>query len=153
MREALSGLTVRGRAFVAAGVTAILWAVLLGQDALTRVGVLVLALPLVTAYVLGRSRYRLALVRTLSPQIVAAGQPARLNLTLTNEGKTPSGALLLRAAGREAGPPAEELRTVPVEPVDAAVLVLVARVARHLRDGVAREDLQVAGRLAARTPC
>ena len=43
----------------------------------------------------GRSRYRLALVRTLSPQIVVAGQPARLNLTLTNEGKTPSGALLL----------------------------------------------------------
>jgi uncharacterized protein (DUF58 family) len=95
VREALSGLTVRGRAFVAAGITAIVCAVLLGQDALTRVGVLVLALPLVTAYVLGRSRYRLALVRTLSPQIVAAGQPARLNLTLTNEGKTPSGALLL----------------------------------------------------------
>jgi uncharacterized protein (DUF58 family) len=95
VREALSGLTVRGRAFLAAGITAIVCAVFLGQDALTRVGVLVLALPLVTAYVLGRSRYRLALVRTLSPQIVAAGQPARLNLTLTNEGKTPSGALLL----------------------------------------------------------
>ena len=95
MREALSGLTVRGRAFLAAGITAIVCAVFLGQDALTRVGVLVLALPLVTAYVLGRSRYRLALVRTLSPQIVVAGQPARLNLTLTNEGKTPSGALLL----------------------------------------------------------
>ena len=70
MREALSGLTVRGRAFLAAGITAIICAVFLGQDALTRVGVLVLALPLVTAYVLGRSRYRLALVRTLSPQIV-----------------------------------------------------------------------------------
>jgi uncharacterized protein (DUF58 family) len=95
VREALSGLTVRGRAFLAAGITAIICAVFLGQDALTRVGVLVLALPLVTAFVLGRSRYRLALVRTLSPQIVVAGQPARLNLTLTNEGKTPSGALLL----------------------------------------------------------
>ena len=95
MREALAGLTVRGRAFLAAGITAIICAVFLGQDALTRVGVLVLALPLVTAFVLGRSRYRLALVRTLSPQIVVAGQPARLNLTLTNEGKTPSGALLL----------------------------------------------------------
>ena len=49
MREALAGLTVRGRAFLAAGVTAIVCAVVLGQDALTRVGVLVLALPLVTA--------------------------------------------------------------------------------------------------------
>ena len=31
MREALAGLTVRGRAFLAAGVTAIVCAVLLGQ--------------------------------------------------------------------------------------------------------------------------
>ena len=95
MREALAGLTVRGRAFAAAGTTAVVCAVLLGQPALTRVGILVLALPLVTAAFLGRSRYRLALVRTVSPQLVAAGQPARVNLTLTNEGRTPSGVLLL----------------------------------------------------------
>lgn len=95
MREALAGLTVRGRAFVAAGVTAIVCAMLLGQPALTRVGVLVLALPLVTAVVIGRSRYRLALVRTVTPQLVAAGQPARVSLSLTNEGRTPSGVLLL----------------------------------------------------------
>lgn len=95
MREALAGLTVRGRAFLAAGVTAVVCAVLLGQPALTRVGILVLALPLVTAAFIGRSRYRLALVRTVSPQLVTAGQPARVNLTLTNEGRTPSGVLLL----------------------------------------------------------
>ncbi len=95
MREALAGLTVRGRAFVAAGVTAVVCAVLLGQPALTRVGVLVLALPLVTALVLGRSRYRLALVRTVSPPLVAAGQQARVTLSLSNEGRTPSGVLLL----------------------------------------------------------
>ncbi len=95
MREALAGLTVRGRAFLAAGVTAVVCAVLLGQPALTRVGILVLALPLVTAAVLGRSRYRLALVRTVSPQLVTAGQPARVNLSLSNEGRAPSGVLLL----------------------------------------------------------
>ena len=95
MREALAGLTVRGRAFLAAGVTAVVCAIVLGQSALTRVGVLVLALPLVTAVLLARSRYRLALVRTVTPQLVAAGQPARVSLTLTNEGKTPSGVLLL----------------------------------------------------------
>ncbi|MCW2795810.1 DUF58 domain-containing protein [Nocardioides sp.] len=95
MREALAGLTVRGRAFIAAGVTAIVCAIVLGQPALTRVGVLVLALPLVTAAFIGRSRYRLALVRTVTPQLVSAGQPSRVNLSLTNEGRTPSGVLLL----------------------------------------------------------
>ncbi|MCR6031959.1 DUF58 domain-containing protein [Nocardioides sp. zg-579] len=95
MREALAALTVRGRAFVAAGVTAVVCAIVLGQPALTRVGVLVLALPVVTAAVLARSRYRLALVRTVAPQVVSAGQSARVNLTLTNEGRTPSGVLLL----------------------------------------------------------
>src|SRR3954469_17646991 len=95
MREALSGLTVRGRAFVAAGITAIVCAIVLGQPSLSRVGVLVLALPLVSAFFIGRSRYRLALVRTVNPQLVSAGQPARVQLSLTNEGRTPSGVLLL----------------------------------------------------------
>ncbi len=95
MREALSGLTVRGRAFLAAGVTAVVCAIVLGQPALTRVGILIVALPLVTAVLMGRSRYKLALVRTVTPQLVAAGQPAQVSLTLTNEGRTPSGVLLL----------------------------------------------------------
>ena len=46
MREALAGLTVRGRAFLAAGITAIACAIVLDQSALTRVGILVLVLPL-----------------------------------------------------------------------------------------------------------
>ena len=95
MREALRGLTVRGRAFLAAGVTAIVCAVILGQPSLTRVGVLIAVLPLITAVVIGRSRYRLALVRTVNPQLVTAGQSARVSLSLTNEGRTPSGVLLL----------------------------------------------------------
>jgi uncharacterized protein (DUF58 family) len=95
VREALRGLTLRGRAFVAAGVTAIVCAVLLGESSLSRIGVLVLALPLVTALFIGRGRYRLALVRTVTPQLVSAGQPARVQLSLTNEGRTPSGVLLL----------------------------------------------------------
>ena len=95
MREGLAGLTARGRAFVAAGATAVVCAILLGQDALTRVGVLLVALPLLTAYLIGRSRYRLALVRTVSPQLVTAGQPAQVQLEITNEGRTPTGVLLL----------------------------------------------------------
>lgn len=95
MREALGGLTVRGRAFLAAGLTAVVCAVLLDQAPLSRIGVLVAALPLLTVAATARSRYRLALVRTLSPQLVMAGQPARVQLTLTNEGRTPNGVLLL----------------------------------------------------------
>ena len=95
MREALSGLTLRGRAFLAAGVTAIVCAVLMGQPQLTRVGILVAVLPLLAAIVIGRSRYRLSLVRTVTPQLVTAGSPAKVSLALTNEGRTPSGVLLL----------------------------------------------------------
>ncbi len=95
VREALRGLTLRGRAFLAAGITAVVCAMVLGVPALTRAGILVAVLPRVTAAFLGRSRYRLALVRTVNPQLVTAGQPARVNLALTNEGRTPSGTLLL----------------------------------------------------------
>ena len=48
-----------------------------------------------TAFLVGRSRYRLALVRTITPQLVTAGQPAQVQLELTNEGRTPTGVLLL----------------------------------------------------------
>lgn len=95
MRNGLAGLTVRGRAFLAAGTTAVVCAVILGQPSLTRVGVLLVVLPLIVAFLIGRSRYRLSLVRTVGPQLVAAGQQAEVNLELTNEGRTPTGLLLL----------------------------------------------------------
>ena len=95
MREALAGLTVRGRAFLAAGVTAIVCAVILDQTMLARVGLLLLALVLITVLVLARNRYRLTLVRTVTPQLVSAGQPARVTLTLANDGLAPNGVLLL----------------------------------------------------------
>jgi uncharacterized protein (DUF58 family) len=95
MREALSALTVRGRAFLAAGGTAFVCAVVLGQDELVRVGALLVLLPVATAFFLGRSRYRMGLVRTLSPSHVVAGQQARVQLDLTNDGRMPTGLLLL----------------------------------------------------------
>ena len=93
MREALSGLTLRGRAFLAAGVSAVVCAVVLGQSTLVRVGVLLVALPLVTAYAVGRARYKLSLVRTVTPQVVPAGQSSRVHLALRNDGRMPTGAL------------------------------------------------------------
>lgn len=95
MRETLSGLTTRGRAFAAAGAVACIVAILIDQPTLARVGVLVLALPLVSSYLVGRARYRLALVRSVSPQVVPAGRTAAVRLQLTNEGRTPAGVLLL----------------------------------------------------------
>ena len=95
MREALAALTVRGRAFLAAGITTVVAAIVVGHSSVVRIGVLVAALPLLTAWWVGRSRYRLALVRTLSPQLVVAGQPATVELTVSNESRTPTGVLLL----------------------------------------------------------
>jgi len=98
MLEALRGLTIRGRAFLAAGVTAVVCAVLLGQPGLARIGVLLVALPLLVAGVLARSRYRLALTRSVTPSVVAAGQPARVRITLSNEGALPAAPMLLEEA-------------------------------------------------------
>ncbi len=95
MREALSAMTTRGRAFVAAGVTALACAMVLGQDDLVRVGALLLLLPVIAAYFLGRSRYRLGLVRSVTPGQVTAGKEARVQLDLTNDGRVPTGLLLL----------------------------------------------------------
>ncbi len=95
MREALHGLTTRGRAFLALGVTAFVCALIIGEPALMQIGVLIALLPLLAAAFVGRNRYRLSLIRTVTPQLISAGQSAQVNLTLTNEGKVPSGVLLL----------------------------------------------------------
>ncbi|MBO0842605.1 MAG: DUF58 domain-containing protein, partial [Nocardioides sp.] len=95
MREALAGLTVRGRAFLAAGATALVCGIVLDQQTLKQIGVLMIALPLLTAFLVGRGRYRLALVRHIEPQLTEAGRPARVDLTVSNEGWIPTGTLLL----------------------------------------------------------
>ena len=95
MREALAAMTTRGRAFVAAGITTLVCAVALGQEDLLRVGALLASLPLLTAFFVGRSRYRLGLVRSVTPTQVTAGNEARVRLELTNDGRLPTGLLLL----------------------------------------------------------
>jgi len=95
MREALSALTTRGRAFLAAGGTALVCALILGHAELVRVAALLLLLPLATSFFLGRSQYRLGLVRQVLPAQVTAGQQARVQLDLSNDGRMPTGLLLL----------------------------------------------------------
>jgi len=95
MRQALRGLTTRGRAFVAAGITASLCALLLGQKDLLRVGILLVALPIVAALVVGRTRLRLQVRRSLAPDQVPVGTQATVELALSNQGRMPAGLLLL----------------------------------------------------------
>lgn len=95
MREGLAGLTLRGRAFIAAGVAAVACAIVLGQPMMTRVGLLLVCLPLLMAYLVGRARYRFALHRQVTPKSVPAGKVAKVEVELINEGRTPIGVLLL----------------------------------------------------------
>lgn len=77
MRESLAALTTRGRVFAAAGAVACVLSVLMSAPAVGRIGVLVLALPFVSSYLIGRARYRLALSRSVSPSVVSAGTSSR----------------------------------------------------------------------------
>ncbi|GAA3761931.1 DUF58 domain-containing protein [Streptomyces tremellae] len=96
VRAALSGLTTRGRAFLAAGVAATACAYVLGQPDLLRVGLLLMALPLVCVAVLYRTRYQVAGTRRLSPARVPAGAEARVHLRVDNVSRLPTGLLMLQ---------------------------------------------------------
>ena len=74
MREALRGLTTRGRCFLAAATAAAIAALLLGEKDLLRVAFLLSTLPLLAAAYVGRTRYKLACSRMLEPHRVQVGQ-------------------------------------------------------------------------------
>jgi uncharacterized protein (DUF58 family) len=95
MKRTISALTTRGRSFAAAGVTAILCAFVLGERDLLRAGLLILALPLLSALSVSRTRYRLACARRLSPTRLPAGQDAQVELRLENVSRIPTGLLLV----------------------------------------------------------
>ncbi|MBX6768309.1 MAG: DUF58 domain-containing protein, partial [Actinomadura rubrobrunea] len=95
MRRALSGLTTRGRSFIAAGLTAIVCAFVLGERDLLRAGMLVLALPLLSTLAVSRTRYRLACARRLQPTRLPVGHEARVGLRLENVSRLPSGLLMV----------------------------------------------------------
>src|SRR5258708_29800934 len=94
MRGLLGALTVRGRSFVAAGFAAIACGVLLPEPDLLRIGVVLLLLPLLSAFGAGRARYRLSCLRSVSPARLPAGQAASLTVRLTNVSRLRTGLLL-----------------------------------------------------------
>src|SRR5215470_5162442 len=95
MRQAMRGLTTRGRSFGAAAGAAAISAVVLGERDLLRVAILLAALPLLAAAYVGQTRYRLSCTRTIDPIRVPVGSPARVLLRLANLSRLPTGTLLL----------------------------------------------------------
>jgi len=95
VRDALQGLTTRGRSFVAAGFAVLIAAIATSQKDLLRVSILLLALPIVSALVVARTRYRLSSRRRLSSARAAAGQESAVTLRLDNISRLPTGLLLV----------------------------------------------------------
>jgi uncharacterized protein (DUF58 family) len=93
--SAIRGLTTRGRSFLAAGVATFLAALVMGQHDLLRIAVLLMALPLVSAWVVARTRYRLSSERRLGGGRVAAGRESTVTLRLENISRLPTGLLLI----------------------------------------------------------
>ncbi len=98
MRDALGGLTTRGRCLLAAGGALALCALFLGQRDLLRAAVFLLALPLAAVASVARTRYRLACTRSLDPPRVEAGVTSTVRLRLDNVSRLPSGVLLMEDA-------------------------------------------------------
>lgn len=95
MRAGLRGLTTRGKSFLAAAIAVALVALVLGEKDLLRLAILLAALPLLAAWYVGRSRYKLACGRTLEPHRTPVGASARVVLRLQNLSGLPTGTLLL----------------------------------------------------------
>jgi uncharacterized protein (DUF58 family) len=95
VRDAFQGLTTRGRSFVAAGIAVLVAAASTGQEDLLRIAVLLLALPVVSALVVARTRYRLSSGRRLGSPRTAAGQDSEVTLRLDNISRLPTGLLLV----------------------------------------------------------
>ncbi len=95
MPDALQGLTTRGRSFLAAGAAVLVAAVATSQKDLLRVAILLVALPLVSAVVVTRTRYRLSSRRRLGSARTAAGQDTSVTLRLDNVSRLPTGLLLI----------------------------------------------------------
>lgn len=95
MSGVLSGLTRRGLIFVTIGSGLTIGAIVVGQRDVLRIGLLLLALPLLSLMAALRSRVKLAASRSVTPPRIAAGDRARMNLELANLARTPTGVLLI----------------------------------------------------------
>jgi uncharacterized protein (DUF58 family) len=95
---ALRGLTSRGRALLAAGVTCTAAGVLFDQLDLVRIGVLLLLLPIVAILYLTRARYRISAHRRVDRARAEAGSVVRVEVEVRNLSRLTSPLLLAQDA-------------------------------------------------------
>ena len=94
MRALFGSLTTRGRSFLAAGAAAIVCGLAIPETDLVRVGALLVILPLISAMIARRSRYRLTCSRRLDPPRVPAGTQATVTARLENVSRRRTAVLL-----------------------------------------------------------
>jgi uncharacterized protein (DUF58 family) len=90
-----AGFTTRASCLIAAGATALLCGLLLGIVDLARAGVLALAVPLLSALVVLRSRVQIANRRSAEPARATAGETVVVHLTISNRSLLPTSSLML----------------------------------------------------------
>ncbi len=94
MRRLQDLLTTRGRAFTAAGLTLVVCGIGLGFSDLTRIGVLLVGLPLISAAVMRSRELRYALSRTVRPSRVQVDEAAIITVSMENVGPATSPLLM-----------------------------------------------------------
>jgi uncharacterized protein (DUF58 family) len=94
-RRARAGFTTRASCLLAAGLTAVLCGLLLGEVDLVRAGVLAAGVPAVAAVVVHRSRLQIANQRSVEPRQAQAGESVTVHLAITNRSRLRTGTLML----------------------------------------------------------
>jgi uncharacterized protein (DUF58 family) len=95
IRAWLAGFTTSACCLLAAGITAALSGLLLGESGLIRAGSLAIAIPVVAGVVVRRSQVSIASRRSAEPTRAMAGTPITISLTVTNRSMLPTGALMM----------------------------------------------------------
>lgn len=95
---ALRGMTTRGRALLAGGITSTAAGVILDQRDLVRIGVLLLALPMIAAIFLTRARYRLSASRRLDRSRTPVGTIVGIQISVQNVSRLTTPLLLAQDA-------------------------------------------------------
>jgi uncharacterized protein (DUF58 family) len=95
MREALAGLTTRGRCFAYAGLACAICGLLLGRHDFVGIGLFLIVLAIGAAASVQRTRYRLTCRRVIEPARVEAGRPGRVVIRLHNVSRLPTGVMLV----------------------------------------------------------
>ena len=94
MRALLNPLTRRGKTFLGLGVASVLVGLIFSESDLFRIGLLLIVLPVLSALVTSRARYRLSCTRQLVPRRIQAGQTAEARVRLSNVSRLRTGLLL-----------------------------------------------------------